>query len=80
MVEHYSCDRDGLFDWLKFYGTQIFNYLDASRRPLLTIPPIPGSQGHYPLPEIGDKVKVFLIKEANGKYSALLPNGFSIIS
>ena len=49
-------------------------------RPLLRIPPIPGPQGHYPLPEIGDKVKVFLIKEANGKYSALLPNGFSIIN
>ena len=48
-------------------------------RPSLRIPPITGPQGHYPIPVKGDRVRVYIKMEGEKKYSALLPNGFSII-
>ena len=48
-------------------------------RPSLRIPPITGSQGHYPIPVKGDSW-VYIKMEGEKKYSALLPNGFSIIN
>ena len=49
-------------------------------RPSLRIPPITGPQGHYPIPVKGDRVRVYIKMEGEKKYSALLPNGFSIIN
>ena len=49
-------------------------------RPSLRIPPITGPQGHYPIPVKGDRVRVHIKMEGEKKYSALLPNGFSIIN
>ena len=48
--------------------------------PSLRIPPISGPQGHYPIPVKGDKTQVHRRQEGEKKYSALLPNGFSIIN
>ena len=49
-------------------------------RPSLRIPPISGPQGHYPIPVKGDKIQAHCTQEGEKKYSALLPNGFSIIN
>ena len=49
-------------------------------RPSLRIPLITGPQGHYPIPVKGDRVRVYIKMESEKKYSALLPNGFSIIN
>ena len=48
--------------------------------PSLRIPPISGPQGHYPIPVKGDKIQVHRRQEGEKKYSALFPNGFSIIN
>ena len=48
--------------------------------PSLRTPPISGPQGHYPIPVKGDKTQVHRRQEGKKKYSALLPNGFSIIN
>ena len=48
--------------------------------PSLRIPPISGPQGYYPITVIGDKIQAHRRQEGEKKYSALLPNGFSIIN
>jgi len=47
-------------------------------RPSVRIPPIPGLQGHNPIPDKGDFVKVYLHKKPRNNYTALHPNGFKI--
>mgnify|MGYP001174488360 FL=1 len=42
------------------------------------IPPMPGPQGHDPIPDKGDSVKVYLHKKSENNYTALHPNGFKI--
>ena len=49
-------------------------------RPSLRIPPISVPQGDYPIPVKGDKIQAHRRQEGEKKYSALLPNGFSIIN
>jgi hypothetical protein len=48
-------------------------------QPSTRIPPVPGLQGHEPIPEKGDTVKVYLLKNKKAKaYEPLLPNGIEI--
>ena len=42
------------------------------------IPPIPGPQGNYPIPNKGDFVKAYLHKKLENNYTLLHPNGFKI--
>ena len=40
---------------------------------------MPGLQGHEPIPEKGDTVKMYLLKNKKAKaYEPLLPNGIEI--
>ena len=49
-------------------------------QPSTRIPPLPGLQGHEPIPEKGDTVKMHLLKNKKEKaYQPLLPNGIEII-
>ena len=48
-------------------------------QPSTRIPPVPGLQGHEPIPEKGDTVKMYLLKNNKAKaYEPLLPNGIEI--
>ena len=48
-------------------------------RPSPRIPPVPGLQGHEPIPEKGDTVKMYLLKNKKAKaYEPLLPTGIEI--
>jgi hypothetical protein len=48
-------------------------------QPSTRIPPLPGLQGHNPVPGKGDTVKMYLLKEKQTKrYEPLLPNGIDI--
>ena len=47
-------------------------------QPSVRIPPMPGLQGHDPMPDKGDSVKVYLHKKSENNYTALHPNGFKI--
>ena len=48
-------------------------------QPSTRIPPVPGLQGHEPIPEKGDTVKMYLLKNKKAKaYELLLPNGIEI--
>ena len=48
-------------------------------QPTTRIPPMPGLQGHEPIPEKGDTVKMYLLKNKKTKaYEPLLPNGIEI--
>ena len=48
-------------------------------QPSTCIPPVPGLQGHEPVPEKGDTVKMYLLKNKKAKaYEPLLPNGIEI--
>ncbi|MEE2966706.1 MAG: hypothetical protein VX646_02395 [Verrucomicrobiota bacterium] len=47
-------------------------------QPSVRIPPMPGPQGHNPIPDKGDFVKVYLHKKSENNYTALHPNGFKI--
>ena len=48
-------------------------------QPSTRIPPVPGLQGHEPVPEKGDTVKMYLLKNKKAKaYEPLLPNGIEI--
>jgi len=47
--------------------------------PSTHIPPVPGLQGHEPIPEKGNTVKMYLLKNKKAKaYEPLLPNGIEI--
>jgi len=47
--------------------------------PSIRIPPVPGLQGHEPVPGKGDTVKMYLLKNKESKaYEPLLPNGIEI--
>ena len=49
-------------------------------QPSTRIPPVPGLQGHEPVPGKGDEVKMYLLKNKKEKaYQPLLPNGIVII-
>ena len=49
-------------------------------QPSTRIPPVPGLQGHEPVPGKGDEVKMYLLKNKKEKaYQPLLPNGIEII-
>ena len=48
-------------------------------QPSTRISPVPGLQGHEPIPEKGDTVKMCLLKNKKSKaYEPLLPNGIEI--
>ena len=48
-------------------------------QPSTRIPPVPGLQGHEPIPEKGDTVRMYLLKNKKAKaYEPLLPNGIEI--
>ena len=48
-------------------------------QPSTLIPPVPGLQGHEPIPEKGDTVKMYLLKNKKAKvFEPLLPNGIEI--
>ena len=48
-------------------------------QPSTRIPPLPGLQGHQPIPAAGDTVKMYLLKPQQAKeYEPLLPNGINI--
>ena len=48
-------------------------------QPSTRIPPLPGLQGHEPVPGKGDTVKMYLLKNKKSKsYKPLLPNGIEI--
>jgi len=48
-------------------------------QPSTRIPPVPGLQGHEPVPGKGDAVKMYLLKNKKEKaYQPLLPNGIAI--
>ena len=48
-------------------------------QPSTRIPPVPGLQGHEPIPAKGDEVKMYLLKNKKSKaYEPLLPNGIEI--
>ena len=48
-------------------------------QPSTRIPPVPGLQGHQPVPGKGDAVKMYLLKNKKEKaYQPLLPNGIVI--
>ncbi len=48
-------------------------------QPSTRIPPVPGLQGHEPVPGKGDTVKMYLLKNKKAKsYEPLLPNGIEI--
>jgi hypothetical protein len=48
-------------------------------QPSTRIPPVPGLQGHEPVPEKGDTVEMYLLKNKKSKaYEPLLPNGIEI--
>tara|TARA_B110000014_G_scaffold206569_1_gene157302 strand:+ start:123 stop:569 length:447 start_codon:yes stop_codon:yes gene_type:complete len=48
-------------------------------QPSTRIPPVPGLQGHEPVPENGDTVEMYLLKNKKSKaYEPLLPNGIEI--
>ncbi len=48
-------------------------------QPSTRIPPVPGLQGHQPVPGKGDAVKMYLLKNKKEKaYQPLLPNGIAI--
>ena len=48
-------------------------------QPSTRIPPVPGLQGHEPIPEKGDTVRMYLLKNKKAKaYEPLLPNGIQI--
>ena len=48
-------------------------------QPSTRIPPVPGLQGHEPVPEKGDTVRMYLLKNKKAKaYEPLLPNGIEI--
>ena len=48
-------------------------------QPSTRIPPLPGLQGHEPIPKKGDAVNMYLLKSKKVKaYQPLLPNGIEI--
>ena len=48
-------------------------------QPSTRIPPVSGLQRHEPIPEKGDGVKMYLLKNKKAKtYEPLLPNGIEI--
>lgn len=47
-------------------------------QPAVRIPPMPGLQGHVPLPKKGDQVRAYLQRRADGVLEPLLPNGFVV--
>ena len=49
-------------------------------QPSIRFPPLPGPQGHQPVPAKGDLVKVYLLYNEKSKtYHPFMPNGISIL-
>ena len=49
-------------------------------RPSTRFPPLPGPQGHQPVPSKGDHVKTYLLYDKNTKnYHPFMPNGIDIL-
>ena len=49
-------------------------------QPSTRIPPLPGPQGHQPIPEKGDSVKAYLLYNEKSKtYHPFMPNGIEIL-
>jgi hypothetical protein len=49
-------------------------------RPSTRFPPLPGPQGHQPMPEKGDSVKTYLLYDKESKtYHPFMPNGIKIL-
>ncbi len=47
-------------------------------QPSKRIPPMPGLQGHRPVPEKDDTVTVYIESKEGAKYKPILPNGITI--
>ena len=49
-------------------------------QPSIRFPPLPGLQGHQPVPDKGDLVKAYLLYNEKSKtYHPLMPNGITIL-
>ena len=49
-------------------------------QPSTRFPPLPGPQGHQPVPDKGDLVKVYLLfNEKSKTYHPFMPNGITIL-
>ena len=49
-------------------------------QPSTRFPPLPGPQGHQPVPDKGDEVKAYLLFDEKSKtYHPLMPNGITIL-
>lgn len=49
-------------------------------QPSTRFPPLPGAQGHQPVPNKGDKVKAYLLYNEKSKtYHPFMPNGITIL-
>ena len=49
-------------------------------QPSTRFPPLPGPQGHQPVPDKGDLVKVYLLfNEKSKTYHPIMPNGITIL-
>jgi len=49
-------------------------------QPSTRFPPLPGPQGHQPVPDKGDEVKAYLLYNEKAKtYHPLMPNGITIL-
>jgi hypothetical protein len=50
-------------------------------QPSTRFPPLPGPQGHQPIPEMGDSVKTYLLYNKKTKsYHPFMPNGIKILT
>lgn len=47
-------------------------------QPSIRIPPLPGPQGHGPIPVRGDAIRVFLVARDGKSFAPILPNGIVI--
>lgn len=48
-------------------------------RPAVRIPPLPGPQGHSPIPEEGDRITAYLQLAGEGRLEPILPNGIVVL-
>ena len=49
-------------------------------QPSTRFPPLPGAQGHQPVPDKGDEVKAYLLFDEKSKtYHPFMPNGITIL-
>lgn len=47
-------------------------------KPSMRVPPLPGSQGHGPIPKKGDRVTFYIARIAGDVYKPIVPNGIAV--